>query len=184
VPLALIVLALVPGVALLFTARRRGVAVPLMRTAADAAMTFLVGALVGGAGLRAGMRFVALTDGSPGTEFTPAGTALIFIVALLASIPFGVVAVGLDRLSPRQLGRSAARMAMTTFVLVGLPFLVLFAEIRQRGVPWLNRPMFGLTFVAWGAAMGWMAARRSPLVGRRAAALDSRRATVAEAPDG
>jgi hypothetical protein len=116
-------------------------------------LTALLSGLAFGMGLRVAMRVVAFTDAEPGTTFTVGGTVGILIGAVMASVAFAAAYLAVRRLLPSSV--LARRLAFGVVVLVvpGLPFLGGFPEIREIGIPWLNRVMFGGVIIGWGMAI-------------------------------
>jgi hypothetical protein len=145
-----------------------------LRMAGIIVVAGLVAGTALGAGMRLAMRIVALTDGSPGTRFTVAGTLLILIVVNVLLLPVAALFLAVRRLfkgSPRRRG------AIFGLWLV-VPFLALPArEAIEIGFVPLNVVMFGSLIVLYGVVLSVTMSRLERRIrrpgGARAASLRS-----------
>jgi len=103
-----------------------------------------------GIGMRLAMRVVALTDGTPGTEFTLGGTAAILVIVSILMAPVAALFV-----SVRRFLRGSARRQGAIFGLwLVVPGLAVPArEAFQRGFVPLNIVLFGSAFILYGVVL-------------------------------
>jgi hypothetical protein len=124
-----------------------------LRMAGILLLAEVVAGMALGTGMRLGMRVVALTDGEPGTEFTPGGTLAILAVVTVLLFPVAALFLAVRRFfrgSPRRRG------AILGLWLV-VPLLALPArEAFQIGFVPLNVVMFGSLFVLYGVLLSVM----------------------------
>jgi hypothetical protein len=110
----------------------------------------LVAGLALGIEMRGAMRVVALTDGTPGTEFTPGGTLAILAVVTVLLYPVAAVFLAVRRF----LGGSPRRRGAIFGLWLVVPLLAFPArEAFQIGSVSLNVVMFGSLFVLYGVVL-------------------------------
>jgi hypothetical protein len=110
----------------------------------------LVAGVALGIGMRLAMRVVALSDGTPGTVFTPAGTLGILAIVTVLLYPVAALFLAVRRFFS---GSPVRRGAMFGLWLV-VPGLALPArEAFQIGFVPLNVVMFGSLFVMYGVVL-------------------------------